>query len=69
MKLLTRYRMWREKRKWKAVIVDGYNQLSEKRKLSRAQKAEVQAFYRQLIGREVPIYSHEYFYSRTGHFT
>lgn len=69
MRLLTRFRMWREKRKWKAVIVKGYNSLEHHEKLTREQKREVQDFYRQLIGRKVPLYSHEYFYSRTGHFT
>lgn len=69
MKLLTAFRKRREMRKWKAVIVKGLNSLEHREKLTRAQKREVQDYYRQLIGRKVPLYSHEYFYSRTGHFT
>ena len=69
MKLLTAFRKRREMRKWKVVIVSAYKGLAEKKKLNRAQKDEVQDFYKGLIGREIPLYSHEYFYSRTGHFT
>lgn len=69
MRLSVRFRKWREMRKWKAVIIRGYEQLEYHEKLTRAQKREVQEFYKGLIGRRVPLYSHEYFYSRTGHFT
>lgn len=56
-------------RTWKKKITDNYKLLEDKRKLSKEQKKEVQDFYKDMIGREVPLYSHEYFYSRTGYFT
>ncbi len=40
-----------------------------RRKLTRAQKKEVQDYYLSLIGRKVPLYGHEYYYSSTGVFT
>lgn len=69
MSVLTRFRKWRELRKYKAGITSNLVKLEHRRKLTRAQKREVQAYYRQLIGRRVPLYCHEYFYSRTGVFT
>lgn len=56
-------------KKWKRVITKNNKNLKHHRKLTREQKKEVQAFYKGLIGRRVPLYSHEYFYSRTGFFT
>ena len=56
-------------RTWKKKITDSYKLLKDKRKLSKEQKKEIQDFYKDMIGREVPLYSHEYFYSRTGYFT
>ncbi|MBR4389310.1 MAG: hypothetical protein IKT00_09060 [Prevotella sp.] len=35
-------------------------------KLSAEQKQEIQDFYKKTIGRKIDLYSHEYFYSRTG---
>ena len=43
-----------------------YNKLSEKKKLNKEQKREIQAFYKSLIGKKISLISHEYFYSRTG---
>jgi len=43
-----------------------YNQLSDKKKLTKEQKREIQEFYKSLIGKEISLNSHEYFYSRTG---
>ena len=43
-----------------------YNNLSEKKKLTKEQKREIQGFYKSVIGRKISLYSHEYFYSRTG---
>ena len=51
------------------VIKRGYSNLSVKKKLTREQKREIQSFYKGIIGKKVPLYSHEYFYSRTGVFS
>ena len=48
------------------IIINGYNKLSEKKKLTKEQKKEIQDFYKSIIGKKVTLYSHEYFYSRTG---
>lgn len=37
--------------------------------LSSEQKKEINAFWKKLIGKEIPIYWHEYFYSRNGEFS
>lgn len=65
MKLL---KQW-ESRKKKRVITRNFKDLKVRRKLSKEQKKEVQDFYMSMIGRKVDLYSHEYFYSRTGLFT
>ena len=43
-----------------------YKKLSNKKKLTKAQKDEIQGFYKSIIGKKITLYSHEYFYSRTG---
>lgn len=67
--LLNKYRKWREMKKWKVRITRNFKDLENHRKLTKAQKKEVQDFYMELIGKKIPLYCHEYFYSRTGHFT
>lgn len=54
---------------WKSHITKSFKDLKHHRKLTKAQKKEVDDFYISLIGHKVPLYSHEYFYSRTGYFT
>ena len=68
-RLLNKYRKWREMKKWEVRITKNFKDLKHRRKLTKAQKKEVQDFYISMIGRKVPLYCHEYFYSRTGHFT
>ena len=68
-KILNKYRKWREMKKWEVKITKNFKDLEYHRKLTKAQKKEVQDFYMALIGKKVPLYCHEYFYSRTGHFT
>jgi hypothetical protein len=48
------------------IIKSGYKKLSEKKKLTKEQKEEIQQYYKSIIGKKVTLYSHEYFYSRTG---
>lgn len=67
IKMLLKRRM--ELDYFKKKITKNNKDLVEHRKLTPAQKQEVQEFYKSMIGREVDLYSHEYFYSRTGVFT
>ena len=41
----------------------------DRQPLSQEQKKAVQAYWKSLIGKEVPLYWHEYFYSRNGQFS
>lgn len=52
-----------------SFIKKQYNHLSNKKKLTKEQKNEIQEFYKSIIGREITLYSHQYFYSRTGFFS
>ena len=56
-------------RERKKMITKNFKDLEHHRKLTEAQKKEVEDFYVGMIGEKVPLYSHEYFYSRTGFFT
>ena len=59
----------RSLRFWKKKITKNFKDLKHRRKLSKRQKKEVQDFYVNMIGKKVPLYCHEYFFSRTGVFT
>lgn len=59
----------REMKRWKVRITKNFKDLENHRKLTREQKKEVQDFYMSMIGKKIPLYCHEYFYSRTGYFT
>lgn len=59
----------REMKRWKVRITKNFKDLENRRKLTRAQKKEVQDFYMSMTGKKIPLYCHEYFYSRTGYFT
>lgn len=56
-------------RHYKVKITKNFKDLEHHRRLTKEQEKEVQDFYINLIGKKVPLYSHEYFFSRTGHFT
>ncbi len=68
-KLLTKFLKMREMKKFEKRITRNFKKLKHHRKLSKEQIKETQDFYINLIGKEVPLYCHEYFYSRTGNFT
>lgn len=68
-KIKTRISKKRELKKWEVRITKNFKDLDNHRKLSKEQKKEVQDFYMDMIGKKIPLYCHEYFYSRTGHFT
>lgn len=67
-KILTRLSKKREMKMWKKKITKNFKDLEHIRKLTKAQKKEVQDFYKSMIGKSIPLYCHEYFYSRTGFF-
>ena len=70
---LKRFLVWwnrkSEMEKREKMITKNFKKLENHRKLTKAQKKEVQDYYVSMIGQKVPLYSHEYFYSRTGVFT
>lgn len=53
----------------KYKITKNFKDLKVHRKLTKAQIKEVDDFYISMIGKKVPLYCHEYFYSRTGVFS
>ena len=58
-----------EKRRLKRQIIRKYKHLPTRRHLSKEQKKEIQDFYLSTIGRKIPLYMHQYFYSRNGIFS
>ena len=68
-KLVCRFRIKHAYKHQDNIIRDSYKKLSEKKKLTREQKNEIQNYYKDLIGKKVTLASHEYFYSRTGVFS
>lgn len=67
-KLRIRFAKKREMKKWEVRITKNFKDLECRKKLTKEQKQEVEDFYLSMIGKKVPLYCHEYFYSRTGHF-
>lgn len=68
-KLVWRFRKARFMRKKKLEITRKFKHLKVHRQLSKEQKKEIQDFYLSVIGKKVPLYMHEYFYSRNGTFS
>lgn len=68
-KLIAKIRKKREMKKWEVRITKNFKDLEHHRKLTKEQKKEIQDFYVSMIGKKIPLYCHEYFYSRTGVFT
>ena len=60
---------YREMKKFEKKITKNFKDLEHHRKLTKEQEKEVQDFYVSMIGKKIPLYCHEYFYSRTGYFT
>ena len=54
---------------YKNRITVNMSSLEHRRRLTKQQKREALDYYQDLIGRKIPLYSHEYFYSRTGVFS
>ena len=68
-KFVTRYYYRQEANMIKRKITDNFEGLEHHRKLTKAQKKEVDDYYTSMIGKKVPLYCHEFFYSRTGVFS
>ena len=68
-KFVTAYYYRQEADMIKRKITDNFKDLEHHRKLTKAQKKEVDDFYMSMIGKTVPLYCHEFFYSRTGVFS
>ena len=68
-KIMNFIRKKREMKKWEVRITKNFRDLEHHRKLTKEQKKEIQDFYVSMIGKKIPLYCHEYFYSRTGVFT
>lgn len=68
-KIVSRYNKSREMRLKKSEITRKFKYLEVRRKLTKKQKKEIQDFYVNIIGKKVPLYMHEYFYSRNGIFS
>ena len=51
------------------MISDHFKKSKTKKRLTREQASEVRSFYKQLTGKKVSLLYHEYFYSRTGHYS
>ena len=64
--IATRQAKRKELKHWEHKITKNFKDLKVRRKLTKAQKKEILDFYKGLTGEKVPLYSHEYFYSRTG---
>ena len=68
-KFVTNYYNRQEADSIKRIITDNFKDLEHRRKLTKAQEKEVDDYYMSMIGKKVPLYCHEYFYSRTGVFS
>lgn len=67
--LYMKFLKYREMKKFEKKITKNFKDLEHHRKLTKEQEKEVQDFYVSMIGKKIPLYCHEYFYSRTGYFT
>ena len=66
---LAKYNKRKMQKEMREKITRNFKDLDQRRYLTDEQKKEVDDFYRSMIGRTVPLYCHEYFYSRTGVFS
>ena len=68
-RLVNRYNKYSLGKKMREKITKNLNELETRRYLTKEQKEEVDNFYISMIGKPVPLYCHEYFYSRTNFFS
>lgn len=69
LRMLSRLRMKMTYVHAEHFIKGNLKKLKDRKKLTREQKNEIQSFYKSIIGKKIPLTSHEYFYSRTGVFS
>ena len=55
--------------KYRKKINDSYQKLPNKVQLTKAQEAEIQNYWKDLLGYKIPTDWHRYFYARTGVFS
>lgn len=67
--IVTRYKKYQMQKGIREKITHNFKDLAVRRKLTNEQKREVDDFFVSMIGKKVPLYCHEYFYSRTGVFS
>lgn len=67
--LLELYKKHQMQKGLQKKITCNFKDLKQRRYLTKEQKKEVDDFYISMIGKKVPLYCHEYFYSRTGVFS
>ena len=67
-KIRVKLEKMREMKKWEVRITKNFKDLKQRKKLTKEQEKEIQDFYVSMIGKKIPLYCHEYFYSRTGVF-
>ncbi len=68
-KMISRRNKKREMRRTKTEITQKLHKIKDRRRLTKEQKKEIQDFYISAIGKKIPLYGHEYFYSRNGIFS
>lgn len=68
-RLLALYKYYQMRKVLREKITRNLKNLDRHLKLTKEQKKEVDDFYLSMIGKKVPLYCHEYFYSRTGVFS
>lgn len=68
-RMVTNYEKRKRERILQEKITKNFKDLKVRRKLTKEQVKEVNDFYVSMIGKTVPLYCHEYFYSRTGVFS
>lgn len=68
-KILTKIKKQLFMREKKLEITKKFKFLEVRHRLTKEQKKEIQDFYVDAIGKKVPLYMHEYFYSRNGIFS
>lgn len=68
-RVVRKYERHQSERVLREIITRNFKDLKVRRKLTKEQEKEVNDFYVSMIGKKVPLYCHEYFYSRTGVFS
>ncbi len=68
-RVVRKYERRQQEKALRKKITRNFKDLKVRRKLTKKQKKEVDDFYISMIGMKVPLYCHEYFYSRTGVFS